>query len=218
MGIQKRKEGQTQAANEFFARALEVHPEYADAHGWMGRLAYERNDFKNARRHLQISIDLNTVHVQTMLFLGLTLSQLGHGPEAVQTLTRAANIAPTNVEITRDLGIVLYQNGHIESSINRLKEAQHMAEVHLWNQGKLDHVRFSLAMAILGKGGWDANKQGEAILQSIAGSDVYSASVKHVLQHISTCTNLPSNRHNKALNKEKRTKCRAVKVDLPLRI
>jgi len=209
MGVEMRKAGDSTGARRFFHKALDIYPDYSEAESWLGRLEWERGRLPTALQHLERAVQLNTVHVNSLLFLGLTLAQMKQGARALDVLRQAHEIAPSNPEVARDFGIMLYRQGEIEASIRTLRHAGHlMAASDMNAPTKVDHVTISQAVAHLGKGGVDAYKESRLLLQRIRSAE-YLPSAKQLLALTSSCI---------SQKPRDSTQCRPAKLELPIRL
>ena len=88
LGTTRLQHGDAAAARAAFRRALAIHPEYADALYWLGRLAWMRSELPAAERLLGAALERNAVHPEALLFAGLCAARRRDDAAAVALLLR----------------------------------------------------------------------------------------------------------------------------------
>ena len=115
-------------------RALELKPDYAQAHASLGLLYWRQADRSKAldsfRQAVMSDPDLPEAHYN----LGLALAQTGHLQESIHALNEALSVNPSYLEARINLALVLSQNGDPNGAANVyreiLKQNPGRAEIH----------------------------------------------------------------------------------------
>ena len=128
LGTTRLQHGDAAAARAAFRRALAIHPEYADALYWLGRLAWMRSELPAAERLLGAALERNAVHPEALLFAGLCAARRRDDAAAVALLGRAHAVAPHNAEVVRDYGALLFRANRTADALPLLRRAVAMFE------------------------------------------------------------------------------------------
>jgi len=101
--------GETDAAESYWQRALQVFPRYADAHYNLGELLAARLRWSEAESAYRRAIEIDPTHANAYNNLGVMLTELRRYPEAETAFHNAIRINPTLVEAYNNLGAVLIE-------------------------------------------------------------------------------------------------------------
>jgi len=135
------------AAHAAFRTALRIHPEYADALYWLGRLGVLNGELPAAERLLLASLELNLGHPEANLFAAICLARRGEDAPALRLLRRAYQLAPHNAEIVRDYGAMLVRVSQPERALPILRDAVvKLTQIHARGD-PTTHSRSALASA-----------------------------------------------------------------------
>ena len=83
LGEALRRQGQTDVALKIAMRGLERHPQQADAHDLMARVAVDRRDFERATAEWEAVLRIAPEHVGALKGLGYVCFQQGRFGDAV---------------------------------------------------------------------------------------------------------------------------------------
>jgi tetratricopeptide (TPR) repeat protein len=104
-------------------KALELDPLIAEAHSAMGTVhAYDRNWDESERSYRQaISLDPGLIQAYTH-YANTTLRPLGRGIEAERLLVAARSVAPTSLDIEREIAQIELDSGRYEDALTRFQK------------------------------------------------------------------------------------------------
>ncbi|MBV8465347.1 MAG: glycosyltransferase family protein [Burkholderiales bacterium] len=95
-------------AQACFRQLLELEPDNADGHYWLGAMQEYVGQAAEAEPHLRRAIALNTRHADAHARLGLLLARRGEHEPAVQHYLAAVSIAPRHADAWCNLGLSLF--------------------------------------------------------------------------------------------------------------
>lgn len=136
---------------DLLRKALELKPDFADAHNNLGYALKELGDFKAAIASCNKALDLKPHYPEAQNNLGAALYELGDIREAINSLKKAIELNPCYPEAYNNLGNALQAQGSLSAAIASYNKALELnpnyPEAH-WNS--------SLAMLLAGnyKNGW----------------------------------------------------------------
>lgn len=108
-GLKAYERGDTAAAVQGFRRAVELKPDFADAHQNLGLLlASAPGGAEEAYRELRRSTDLAPNDPAGWTHLGLVSRRLGKTEEALAAHRRAAGLSPADSDVQFNLGVSLW--------------------------------------------------------------------------------------------------------------
>jgi len=107
--------------------AVEIAPNDPLVHFHLGALYYTKSLFLAARPELQKAVELNAEYMPALLFLGLTLEEVGDGASTIEMYRLAIQVnekqhAPVEAPYTY-LGKYFYRLNRFEDSVPLLREA-----------------------------------------------------------------------------------------------
>jgi len=143
LGVVLSQEGRFSDAIASFRKALEINPDYADAHANLRTLAVTRRDcvalndagvvlvgkgrFADAMTDFQKALEINPDYAEANANLGRELLRAGKVEDACPYLTRAVRAVPGRADVRAALGTVLAAQGKFEESRIHLEEAARIA-------------------------------------------------------------------------------------------
>ena len=107
-------------ATQQVREALEIDPQNAEAHYYLGVYYYKVNLYDEAIREISQAIDLNVSiasSAEALTYLGLALADKGRFEEAISEYKRAMEFDPKNPIIHNSLGVAYKNAGMIPESI-----------------------------------------------------------------------------------------------------
>jgi predicted regulator of Ras-like GTPase activity (Roadblock/LC7/MglB family) len=104
LGEALRRKGQLDLAWRVATRGLERHPQRADAHDLVARIAADRSDFARARTEWEQALLLSPGHPSAQKGLGFLLFAQGENSQAEQFLAAAAAADPGDTALGAALG------------------------------------------------------------------------------------------------------------------
>jgi len=102
--------GETEEARRLLHRALEIDPEFADAHNELGVMSVSAGNLADASDEFQRAIDLCPDHAVALANLSIVLGKMEHYDEASSVATRALRVDPSNAKVHFILAISLMRN------------------------------------------------------------------------------------------------------------
>ena len=123
MGVNLAQAGKMQEAITQYDQALEIEPDYADAHCNLGAALTQVGRVQEAREHLEESQRLAPDSASTHASLGLALEQMGDVQQAMEQFEAALRIRPDFAETHVNLGNVLLKQGRVQEAVAHYEEA-----------------------------------------------------------------------------------------------
>jgi tetratricopeptide (TPR) repeat protein len=118
---------QTDRAMEHFRRAIELQPDYAEAHANLGAALLESGRCEKAIEHYEEAIRLKPDFSQAHNGLGLAFAKTNHLKEAIQQYELAILLKPNFADPQINLGALLLAKGDREGATARLQRAVELA-------------------------------------------------------------------------------------------
>lgn len=130
------------AREEFtcYTTALELNPNYADAHNNLGVLLYQQRRAAEAEMHLREAVRLQPLLAPAHNNLGSVLSDAGRFDEALRHLRRAVELNPNYVDAWVNLGLALSRHGEPAAAISCFERA-----LQLWPDQPKPHLHWGNA-------------------------------------------------------------------------
>jgi protein O-mannosyl-transferase len=172
------EKGRVDEAITHCQKALEIEPNYAEAHYILGLALFQKGQVDEAVGHYQRAVGIKPNYAEAHNNLGLALFQKGQVEDAFVQYQKALAISPNYVAAHYNLGNALFQKGRLDEAIDQFQEALEIqpgfaaAHINLGNalfqKGRLDEAidqfqealeinpeaetRFNLGNALLQKG------------------------------------------------------------------
>ncbi len=115
--------GRTKEALEAFRRAIQLRPEYADAHYALGVTLSRIGNYAEALNAYANAVRLMPRHLNSLLYLGKTYTVLGRHDDAINTYLKLIELAPDYVEAYVLLGYSYQEKGMNHSAIKAYEDA-----------------------------------------------------------------------------------------------
>lgn len=122
--------GNPAAAADPLLSALLLHPDSADAHGWMGRALRALGHWEEALHCLHSALRLRPQDPDLELQQGRVLGELGRFEEAAASFTRAVEGNPGLLDAWANLGAAQHILGDLEGSAEASKRALELDPEH----------------------------------------------------------------------------------------
>jgi tetratricopeptide (TPR) repeat protein len=121
-----------------FRKAIEIKPDYADAHANLGNLFWQTGDLKNAILCFQEAIAIDPNFTQVYYNLGTILAELDRLEDSTLLLSSAIELDPKFADAHFNLGTALVKQNLIPEAIaayqNTISLSQYHEKAH-WNLG-----------------------------------------------------------------------------------
>jgi TolB-like protein len=136
-------------AKDAALKALAIDRGLAEAHAALGFVALHYDwDPAAAERELQQAIDLKPQYAPAHMWYGENLSTLGRHDEAIGEATRADEIEPASLDISRGVGARLYQARRYDKAIEQLRKTLELDPTH-------DQTRYILGLTYVAAARFD---------------------------------------------------------------
>eukprot|EP00172_Hildenbrandia_rubra_P002962 Plantae.Rhodophyta-Hildenbrandia_rubra.ctg4240.p1 GENE.Plantae.Rhodophyta-Hildenbrandia_rubra.ctg4240~~Plantae.Rhodophyta-Hildenbrandia_rubra.ctg4240.p1 ORF type:complete len:377 (-),score=63.83 Plantae.Rhodophyta-Hildenbrandia_rubra.ctg4240:1401-2531(-) len=108
---------------------------FARAKRSLGRVAFDRQEWKNAAQHFQEALAMNPLHADIWFYLGCCGLELEDRKMAAEAFTRVVQQSPTNGQAWNNLGRVLADSGKPKEAMAALGEAAKLKREswQIWN-------------------------------------------------------------------------------------
>ncbi len=104
-------------------RAVDVAPDFFEAHFNLAHLLAERGDHTEAIEHYKYALKLRPAYLDTHYFLGLLLAKTGQLDEAITHQRLALETRPKDAQFRNNLGNLLADRGLVDEAIALYREA-----------------------------------------------------------------------------------------------
>jgi type IV pilus biogenesis/stability protein PilW len=154
------QKGQVDEAITQYQRALQIHPDYADAHHNLGTALIKEGKVDEAITQFQRALQIHPDDGEARYNLGNALLQKGQVDEAITQYQWALQIHPDNADAQNNLGVALRQKGKVDEEIAHYQmalqinpdnaDAQNNLGVALLQKGEVDEAitQFQRALQI----------------------------------------------------------------------
>ncbi|MDA1311864.1 MAG: tetratricopeptide repeat protein [Acidobacteria bacterium] len=123
MGQNAAAHGQLEEAIALYRRAVEINPNYADAHLHLGTELVDQGSVPEGLSQLQRALALDPDSAEAHTELGIALGAQGNRDQAIQQYRRALALRPRYAIAHNNLGIDLAAQGDVAQGISHLQEA-----------------------------------------------------------------------------------------------
>lgn len=138
------REKQHEQALAHFNAALELWPQYADAHWSKARTLVEMRRYADAITHYQYAISCNPKLILAYIGLSHLLSEQGEVERAIGILQNGAKVNPDNAMIFNNLGAALAKAGRIQEAAGALERSLQLDPTNQIARFNLDRARNAL--------------------------------------------------------------------------
>ncbi len=115
--------GEMDRADRCWTRALELDPNFPDAHANLARSHWQRGRLEQARQGYVQQLRADPGDVGIVLELGQLLAEMGRTAEAGEKLRHALDLDPACAEAHLHLGQLALMSGHLAEAAQRLQAA-----------------------------------------------------------------------------------------------
>jgi tetratricopeptide (TPR) repeat protein len=127
-------------ATAIFERYVGRRPENAWGHYMLGLSAWKSGDLARAEGAFDKALSIDPRHIKSYVNVSRVLIDQQRYDEAVEKLTRAADIEPSSTEVQRLLGRAYYAQGKAEEAIEAYGRAIELNELDAWSINNLGLV------------------------------------------------------------------------------
>lgn len=115
--------GDVQEAELLLAKALEIEPNYAEAHHGMAYLLHQRRQNQHALTHIQTACRLDSNKAEYFSLQGMVLVELHQHSEALSSYEKGLQISPGYASLWNNYGNALNDLGRIDESMAAYRKA-----------------------------------------------------------------------------------------------
>ncbi len=123
LGLVLERAGDVPDAYGWYGQALQIKPDYADAHINLGNLLSRAGRLAEAAGHYEEAMRIEPGNAKAPYDFGLALAQATKWPEAIAKYQEALRILPHYAAAHNNLANALSQTGNIPAAIDHYKEA-----------------------------------------------------------------------------------------------
>ena len=116
-------QGRTEEAIAHYTKAIQLEPDYFNAHNNLGLARAARREFKEAALHFQAAVQIRPGTAGVHYNLAVALVSLGDWQAAERSVREALRIDPNFAEAHNDLGMMLAMQGKVEEGMVHFREA-----------------------------------------------------------------------------------------------
>jgi protein O-mannosyl-transferase len=145
LGFKLQQAGRLQEAIGQYEQALQLDPDYADAHLDLASILLGLGKPQEAAAQCQETLRLMPDHIGAHVNLGNALLQMGKAPEAIAEYEQALRIKPDFVEAHNNLGNALMRQGKLSEAV------EHWSQAVRFNPDYID-AHLNLGTALLRQG------------------------------------------------------------------
>ena len=127
MGIAYKAKGESDKAIVEYRKALELAPEYSEAHNNLGNLLKDQKNFDEAIYHFEASIKIFPENPSTHNNLGTVHAMKGEISKAAIQFAKAVRIQPSYIDARQNLGVAYMQQGRLGAAERELSHVVKMA-------------------------------------------------------------------------------------------
>jgi len=118
-----KKEGRLDEAVLHCRKALEIHPDYPEAHNYLGYALAQKGNWADAIISLRAALRVRPNYAEARTNLAISLSQLGRTDEALAECRTALQLDQDYPEAHCTLALLLLQLGRRDEALMHLREA-----------------------------------------------------------------------------------------------
>ncbi len=132
--------------------AIEIEPDYADAHNCLGFALFQTGQFADAISHFQAALKIRPDFASAHNNLGMALLRTGQLDEAASHFQEALRIQPDLADAQNNLGVALLQKGQPEAAVTHYRLAIELKPGYLGAENNLAWVLSTSTNAALRNG------------------------------------------------------------------
>jgi Flp pilus assembly protein TadD len=149
VGCTQERMGRKREAVSNFSKAIELRPDYAEAHNNLGNALANTGNHARALNHLSQALQIKPNYAEAHYNVGVTLMKMKRTGEALPHFQQAVKLMPDFGKAHFNLGIALIQTGRDAEAMNHLREAAALMP-------NSSEAHFSLGHLLTKQGNFDA--------------------------------------------------------------
>ncbi len=148
LGVAASERGQYELATAELKKALEIDPEYPDAHNNLGIVLGEQGRLAEAIAEYRTTLKIKPDHAKARVNLGVALMKQQKYAEAMAEYRKAMQIEPDYADAYSNLGVALYEQKRVAEAIVQYRKAVELKPLYA-------QAHFNLANALLAQAKYD---------------------------------------------------------------
>ena len=141
LGAALMKSDRLQEAGAMFRKALELDPNYEQAHLNLGAILAPQGRITEAMRHFRRALELDPENPHTHYYMGLTHMAEWKLEEAVKSLQTSVRLKPDHADAHGNLAAVLIKQGKLEEAAGHCEQALRIRPDRFQTWGTLGMLR-----------------------------------------------------------------------------
>lgn len=154
-GVVALKKNDMAEARKRFQKAVDHYPRYAAAFNNLGVIAMQEGNLEGGATFFRQAVQVDTEYAPPYLNLAKVSMGAKSYPQALDLLTKASSIDPTNAEVLALLTMVEYESNRLELAVANARKVHALP----------DHARFAFAHMIAGRSLEAQNRRQEALVE-----------------------------------------------------
>ena len=147
-GIAYKAKGEIDNAIAEYRRALELVPDYAEAHNNLGNLLKDQKKFDEAILHFESSIKIFPDNPNTHNNLGTVYAMKGEVNKAAVYFAKATRLQPSYIDARQNLGLAYIQQGRLDAAEREFSDALQMTKsIMLREEKRLEAAKLMMDQA-----------------------------------------------------------------------
>ena len=122
LGVELDKQGRLEEAMDHYLKALQIKPDYVDAHYSLGVVLEKQGRIEEAMDHYLQALRINPNYLRAQYNIGLSLSKQGRLDEAVDYYLQALRINPGYEDAHYNLANILSKQGRTREAIDHYRQ------------------------------------------------------------------------------------------------
>lgn len=114
-------DGQKYEAKEQLKQALEIDPNYAEAHCNLAVILHGQGYKNEAKHHFEVALRLDSLMIEAMAGYGALLCRSQHQAEGLEYLEKVVAIQPDHVRARFNMAVAYHKVGDFKESIDHLE-------------------------------------------------------------------------------------------------
>jgi len=110
-------------AKQLFETAIEINPDFAEAHYNLGVILKESGDYKKSMNCYQKAIEIKPDYADAYNNIGVIYKESGNDQKAINCYQKAIEINPDYADAYNNLGIIFKESGEKQKAINCYQKA-----------------------------------------------------------------------------------------------
>ena len=128
LGKRFTRKGEFKAATDYYLRALEIDPAYADAHFNLGTAYVKTNQWQAAVEQYAVGLKYDPNNARARHFLGQMYVRGDDLGKAIEQFSQSLSLAPGQSAVHADLGVALALQGNFAEAVEKSSLQSHYGQ------------------------------------------------------------------------------------------